>query len=212
MIKAIIVANGFNKKNVSIHFFSKYDIVLFLDGAINDYDINIVKNISKYKILGDFDSVSHDILSQYPIENIVKKISQDITDFEFSLEYLLNNYYDINLEVFNWYDTYEIDHVMSNFITCIKYSKNMNIKLTNDKSCIYILNSDQRKCLQLSCKIGDIISIVSYSDINGLKYNGLKYNVTTPTLPIFWNGVRNVAIKNDVKIEIESGIVGIFHN
>ncbi len=212
MIKALIIANGANEKNISSDFFSKYDIVLFLDGAINGYDINFVKSVSNYKIFGDFDSVDPDILSQYHVDNIVKKTSQDITDLEFCLEYLLNNYCDVNLELFNWYDTREIDHVMSNFITCIKYSKNMNIILVSNQSIIHILSSEKRNNLELSCKIGDIVSVISYSEVIGLKYSGLKYDIESPTLPIFWNGIRNVAIKNDVKIQIESGVIAIFYN
>jgi thiamine pyrophosphokinase len=212
MTNALIIANGYLNRPILIDLYNKYDVVLFLDGAINKYDINVVKNIHNYKILGDLDSAYHDILSQYPIENIVEKTSQDITDFEFSLEYLLNNYYNINLEVLNWYDTSEIDHVMSNFITCIKHSKNMNIKLVNDKSCICVLNSQQRKRIQLSCKIGDVVSVISYSEVIGLKYKGLEYSIKSPTLPIFWNGIRNVAVNNNVEIEIDSGVIAIFHN
>ena len=92
-----------------------------------------------------------------------------------------------------------MDHTLSNIICLLRTNFPSRILDKDHDICIPI------KKLELKGKKGDIISVIPISEIKGLTYSGLKWNIKNKNIGTGWIGTSNEMISNKALISLKSG-------
>jgi len=189
-----VVANG-ELKNKLWHTqkFSESHLVIAADGGANNcYDIGITPDY----VIGDMDSIERDVLEAMQSNTRVKvKVdkNQDKTDLQLALELAKKHGKDIT--VYCAIGS-RIDHTIANFL-CIEpgirvQDPNNNVTIVEDKT-------------KIKGKPGDLISVIAISEVKGLKYTGLKWNVNNLDVDSGWIGISNELTSSEASISLNSG-------
>lgn len=208
MIKTIIVSGGEINKETLIKIFlnNKFDNIIASDRGLEElHNYNIKPNY----IIGDFDSISTNILDKYVNDsttNIIKlNPEKDYTDTHMAAK-LAIQLQSNNVTIIGATGT-RMDHTISNIhilkefidnnIECIIINENNKIKLINKKT---ILNIDNEY------KYTSLIPLTT--SVEGLTLKGFKYPLLNATLNIGQSiGISNEQIKDKATINISDGIL-----
>lgn len=176
--------------------------LLAADGAAaNLINIGIIPDY----IIGDldsFDKTKFDI--KFKNTQIIRIEDQETNDFEKNLKFAIeNNYKSILILGFHGGD---LEHTFNNWSVLIKYAAKLNLCIC-DKSRYGIPVSQS---FLLKCNVGEMISLIPQPSAN-LKTTGLKWELHSESLTLgLREGARNVAVQNEVTIEIEEGSLTVF--
>lgn len=152
-------------------------VVVAVDGALHLFQRC---GIRPHLILGDFDSVSSEVLADFTeIERVSYSTDKDQTDGELALRYLLERSYD-SIDIYGAIDTeFETDQMLANIFSLAlvnEYSRASGVKiaarLVDHIQHIYLLENDS---LELAGKAGDILSLVPISPQVTLSVSGVKW-------------------------------------
>ncbi len=187
-----------------IHFFSNFKNIEIIaaDGAgLKLLNMNIKPNV----IIGDLDTFYKNPINQTLEDIIIIQISeQETNDFEKALNYILNyGFKDILILGFHGG---ELEHTLNNWSVFKKFSPLLNM-------CIYDIDRyaiPVNKFFEFKCKIYETISLVPQPKAV-VSTEGLQWELTNETLELgVREGIRNIALKNSIKINIIEGELLLF--
>ncbi len=158
--------------------------VVAVDGALQLFQRF---GLRPHLILGDFDSVTHEVLEDFAeIEKVSYSTDKDQTDGELALRYLLDRGYD-KLDIFGAIDTeFETDQMLANIFALSianEYSRASGVRvaarLVDHIQHIYLLENES---LSLSGQAGHLLSIVPISQQVTLSVSGVKWPLQEATI------------------------------
>ncbi len=198
-----IVANGYvSDYNFFKNRLDQADFIICADGGAKHlYKIKKIPDI----IIGDLDSLCKKQISYFEckkVKFIKYPAKKDATDTELATDYAkeMNPYEIIYLACTG----NRIDHVLSN-ISMLKRNLDNNIlsRITDENNEIFLIN----KCIEISGEIGDIISLVPYSQtVKGIYSKGLEYPLKNFTMKSGTSiGISNRLVLSKAKITIKKG-------
>lgn len=200
-MKGLLILNG--EKTDSLPYAKDYNYIFVADGALTEAK----KSISRIDlVVGDFDSLSY-IPNDYPILPLEKE--KDYTDGEIALDALIKIGCD-SIDIY-WALGDRFDHTLGN-LSLLKIAKDQNVAATIiSKKVLVTLVSGK---YEVSGVFNKIISLLPFSDeahiLNG---EGLMYVTSDLTLTkSMTRGISNVAIKDDVSINVDYGEILVIIN
>ena len=194
-MRIIIVAGS---KHQTFHEYKKQDGDFFI--GIEDGAYEIIKHGYNLDVaVGDFDTTTHyDEICAKALNIIKYPKEKDEIDLELALMYVLNNYPEHEVYVYNATQG-RIDHELITIKLLIKYH-NLNIHLINDSEEVVYLTSDY-----LISKPNIRFSLIPFSNCC-IEIIGAKYNLPKTTLSINDNFTSsNQSLSNNTIIKIYDG-------
>ncbi|KRQ86933.1 Thiamine pyrophosphokinase [Caloramator mitchellensis] len=183
------------------------DYIFCADGGANYvYEIGLVPDF----LIGDFDSINMDVLSEFQNKgiNIIQYPQEkDFTDTELCI----NKAIEMGCSVICIIGGVggRIDHTLAN-LNILHYINTKGAKgyFVTDEFNIYLVSNE----IELIGSKGDLISIIPiFNDAKGLSTKGLKYGLENSTIefgkPL---GISNIMVENRCEIKIKKGEVLVF--
>jgi thiamine pyrophosphokinase len=209
-MKALIMANG-EYGNLEWYRIRarNYQLIICADGGANQAArLGIVPDM----VIGDMDSIEekHRLeLQSVGAQFFPFSTDKDFTDTQLAMEIAEEKG---AKSITIWGGTgNRLDHSLANIFSAIRYvNSGIHVQLESPKETIYYVK-DQ---LSLHGNIGDIVSVLALGEeASGVSLTGLKYPLVKATLeanlPI---GISNSMVTSDALIQVESGILAVFHN
>jgi thiamine pyrophosphokinase len=149
-------------------------------------------------IIGDFDSLPRPTKG-----NVIYKVSQELTDTEFALEYCLKHgYKDVVLVGILGS---RLDHFLANIFLGYRF----NLTIIEGKQTLYFVSSK----INLAGKKGDLISLIPLSDCLGVTTEGLEWPLQGETLKVGTSrGISNVMTGKSARVSLEKGRLLVVYN
>jgi thiamine pyrophosphokinase len=197
---ALIIANGESCSMDLLEQLLEWSpTVIVLDGAL-DRVMSLGIKVDVW--LGDFDHAKEPRadLEAYPLKKVVAP-DQNKTDLEKGFEYLLaEGYPAVNVV---WATGLRMDHTLNNFHSLVRYGREIKIVFFDDFSTTYLLPAHFEKWYPA----GTPLSLIPYGQANGVKSEGLAYELNHPVLKLgTLTSSSNAALGDGiVKITYESG-------
>ena len=192
----LIVANG-DVNNISWYDFiiKEADQVIAVDGGAD----NCIKlGVTPDYIIGDLDSISLEAKTKFEKKSrLIYDGDQNKTDMQLAIN--LSNSLKPEKIIFTGTIGNRIDHTIANIFS-LAHAK-ADSKIVDEYNEVYFV----KKNLELSGKKGDLVSILSVSDVQGLTYEGLKWNLNKADVPSGWIGICNEMIEEKAKISLAYG-------
>jgi len=191
----VAIANGDPPSSslVSSLLNSKKKLVA-IDGGLNICD---QFHLKPDLILGDFDSVSSDLLSKYSDIPQVNLPDQTKCDLQKALEYLVSHSAP-SVTVLGATGQ-RIDHTLTNICLLCLYP--VKVKIETEKEQLFALPSNTF----LPCKRNQTLSLIPMGDVINVKTSGLKWDLNGETLNKHFIGISNIALQESVSISFEKG-------
>lgn len=204
--KALFVGNG-DLESVDLiinKIDNKYDYIIALDGGIRHCKtLNLDVNL----IIGDFDSVTKNDITGY---SLIKKNTQDLTDFEFARDYCYNNFNVTKIDAICMASLSRMDHSLFNIyqvLVNLKYEIDMKLITKN-----HIFMSFGSGKYVIPCKMQQTISLMTFVKTFINSTENLRWNLTDHKTEEPWFSISNIAEKNFFNLDIESGSVLVIIN
>lgn len=202
---AVLFLNG-NKPNIKIinKFLSKKSLIVSADGASNYLKhMKVIPDV----IIGDLDSITSKNLKYYSKKKvkIVKLEEQETTDFEKSLNYIIN----LKIKKISVFGAMSkrYDHTLNNFSVLKRYYKNNDITFYDNKYVSFFCS----KSITFKYKKNKIVSFLGIPYATGIVTEGLKYPLENETLYFgIREGTLNESIADIVKIKFKKGDLLLF--
>lgn len=194
--KALLFLNG--EVGEKYPNFADYRQIFATDGAYNKIKDDVPLNT----VIGDLDSsrnIGEDVTT-------IHTPNQDYTDFEKSLDYLMNQNYQ-TVDVYNAHGG-DGDHYLGNLSIAMKFHGRIHIRFFSDTQIYYYVN----RTIVINDIKDKMVSIFPFPKCV-VSTQGLKWNVdkTAFTLGDVL-GIRNIAISDKVKITRHKGGYFLFIN
>jgi thiamine pyrophosphokinase len=202
-MRALIVANGeLPSLKILSRAISRSDFVLAADGGANRLE---AAGCAFNAVLGDFDSISPDILrGAVPIE----APDQNFTDLDKAVAYLLAQGY--NTITMTAVGGERIDHTFGALSVLVKYGRLVDLILLDDFAEARLVD----KSVSFETEPGQTISLLPLTPSCNIFTTGLKWNLNGEDLTAgIRDGISNEAIESLVSISVESGdLVAYVHH
>lgn len=204
MKNAIVLANGQAPSKTVFKYLANagYDYLICADGGANSaYKLGIIPDV----IVGDFDSINHDVLKLFKSKSeIVKIVRQNDTDVEKCLKYCIKK--KIKEVILTGATGDRLDHSFCNLGIVLKYFHKIKIKIIHQKSVL----SAQSGLVEFDTVKGETISLYGISDKTRITSSGLKFPLKKTALPFGKReSTSNSASGNKVKLNITGGNIFI---
>ncbi|MFZ2189658.1 MAG: thiamine diphosphokinase [Candidatus Magasanikiibacteriota bacterium] len=199
-MKILIIANG-EIKNYGFYTYliSQSALVICADGGANHCPgLDVVPDY----VIGDFDSVSKDLLEELKNNHKTKVIydpDQDKTDLELAIK-LAESFQPEEINIIGAIGD-RMDHTLANIICLDQVNRKIKAKIINEKNEIELIED----ICEIEGERDDIVSIIPLNLVTGLTYEGLKYGVKNKQVDLGWIGVCNRLENDTAKIKINSG-------
>lgn len=180
----------------------------YLVCADRGYDHALQMGLVPALVIGDMDSVKHDIPDCIP--QIVRNPKKDETDTQLALDYLTEKGYN-KIRLFACLGG-RIDHQYANLQLLERYyRKNIWLSMEDETSEIFLIGDGMR--LEVIGCHGDIVSVFAVSKAaEGIDMEHLEYALHHGTLhrdtPM---GISNVMLADTCSISVDKGILLIIH-
>ncbi|MEG0309449.1 MAG: thiamine diphosphokinase [Eubacterium sp.] len=207
-MKGIIFTNGsYLEVRFYLSYLQKYPeaMIICADGGTN---FAKKAGIKPDLIIGDMDSVSQKILTQYTKEGVtILKASthKNETDTELAVEYCIKKGFE-EVVLFGALGD-RLDHSFGNLYLLNRLLKaGIKGKIINEKNCIFLVEHQ----VELEVKKGDTVSILSFVDRSeGINLRGFEYPVTEGVMEHYLPGygISNVALEEHPIISVKKGIL-----
>lgn len=190
----LIVANGTIK---NVHFYKKIikkaNVIIAADGGAD----NCIKlGVSPNYIIGDLDSISNKSKEKFK-KLVIHDNDQNTTDMEKAISLAKKLGYK-NLAIIGAIGS-RMDHSLSNIITLFKTK--IPSKIIDESNEVFAVEKE----IEIKGKKGDIVSIIPVSRVEGLTYDGLKWNVKNKNVDAGWTGTSNIMTGVKATIKLKSG-------
>ncbi len=200
--KCIILANGKPpRKQVIKYLFNKgYTTLICADGGANSaHRMNLIPDY----IIGDLDSITKSTYEHFKIISKIIKISrQNDTDVEKALKLAIKKGYDEAMLLAVTGD--RLDHTFCNLGIVLKFYSKIRTKIIAENSVLTTLSKNNI----IKSIPGEIISLYGFNRKTKITTVGLKYPLKKDSLPFGEKeSTSNVSTKNEIKINVEGGII-----
>ena len=181
-------------------------IIICADGGANiAHEINVKPHI----IIGDFDSISNDVLAHfksYKDISITPSADQNTTDLQKALNLIRDDC--THISIFGALGG-RMDHVLANILLLEQYKHPMRFTLHDEDHDIRIITND----FTFSGQVGDKVGVLPLRPIEKLTYDGLKYPADGIEGPytLGWLGTSNVLEKEQATIYMQGGAAILIH-
>jgi len=210
--RILIVTGGTISKEFAKEYLKDqiFDVVIAVDSGLAYVE---ELNIPVHYIVGDFDSVSPDLLQKYEnkvVESsiVIKKFNpiKDATDTQMAIELAL----ELNAEeiVILGATGTRIDHMLANIhLLYLPLNKNIKAIILDEYNKIYLVN--QNTTIYKNQLYGPYISLQPFTEVvTEVTLQGFKYPLMKRTMHIGDSlGVSNEVTSAQAKITIQSGIL-----
>jgi thiamine pyrophosphokinase len=171
-------------------------VVIAADGGANSCrKFNVVPDY----IVGDFDSVAKSTLAAFKeTSQIIYDASQESTDFEKALQ-IARSLKPKKISVFGGFGG-DLDHQMGNIL-----SLTPECVMQNEEQTALVV----QKRLSIRGSIGQFVSVIALSPVEGLSYSGLTWKAPKGKLPAGWLGIRNTFAKGNANIHLKKGRIAV---
>lgn len=163
-------------------------------------------------VVGDMDSIDQEELAYLEgegVEILTVPPEKDFTDTQLALDTFRQKGIE---QVVIWGGVGDrMDHTLANLLSAVSFVRGgMKVSFESPTVSIYIV-TDQ---LVLRGNVGDIVSILAIGDdAKGVSLTGFQYPLSLHTLKTFEPiGISNVMTQREAVIQVESGILAVFHN
>ena len=193
-----IVANGRPlESKLAKHTVKKALIIIAVDGGALACKKSGIKPDF---IIGDFDSISRDLLDHYHDVEIIHIEDQYSTDMEKALNFATSLDPDkiIVLSAFGK----RMDHTSANLLFLTEYNEKVPVAIYDNYGCMTILKEGKHV---LKYKRGTLISFFSPHPVKNLSLQGFRYDVQNQNYDPYFVGMSNVCEQDECIIEFESG-------
>jgi thiamine pyrophosphokinase len=202
MKKALILANGDPPLKRDINYFKSkgYTTLICSDGGSNiAYKMKIVPDL----VIGDFDSIKQETLDYFRDKSkVIRMERQNDTDVEKAIKFLIKKKYEKVILLGATGD--RLDHTICNLGIVLKFFDRINISVLHRKSFL----TAHSGFVSLKTVKNEVISIYGFDNNTEITSRGLKYRLKRESLPFGKReSTSNVAIRNNVELEISSGII-----
>lgn len=191
--RAVLFING-DLAKLSQLSLEKSDFLIGVDGGVR-----LIRNLGLKPdlIIGDFDS------SIQPKRGAVIKVSQNLTDAEFALNYCVKQGFK-ELVLVGILGR-RLDHLLANIFLGFRF----NLTIIENKQILYFVTSGR----VLEGRPGDLVSLIPLlGDCRGVTTVGLKWRLQGETLKVGSSrGVSNVMTKNRVRIGLKKGLLLVIY-
>jgi thiamine pyrophosphokinase len=202
-MKAVIIANGslVNQNSIKKEFNDADYLICADGGAQHAYKLGIIPHY----IMGDLDSIDHEVLDYYTskdVEIIRYPKDKDFTDTELCIQKAVELGCNKICLIAALGD--RIDHTFGNIgLLHIIKNSGANGYIASDNCYIYLCTDE----LEVKGNIGDIVSVIPFKgDIEGITLKGLKYPLNNFKLefgkPL---GISNEMVEEECKIIVQEG-------
>ncbi len=195
-MKIAVIANGILEDHeFHKHTIQKHNLIICADGGANHAQkLGITPNY----IIGDMDSVKPEVLEEFKQSKIIRDSNQDTTDVELAIQLAESlNATEINLFCATGN---RLDHTIANII-CL--TKNPLIKIINNKNEMHVINKET----EVTGEKGSNVSIIPLTNVQGLSYEGLKWQLNNKNVSMGWLGICNQITNSPAKIKLTNGQV-----
>ena len=182
-----------------------FDEIIGVDNGIAHlFDRSLIPS----KVLGDFDSITPDLLKKVEnmnIDLISYEPNKDKTDFELSLD-IINEPEDKNIFIIGGEEG-EIDHLFSIFSLVINYEFVTNVTwLYMDKTIVFKNN------MSIFLNEGTKFSVVPITNLNKLTISGAKWNLNEENVEAGSSKtLRNESVENQIMINCNEGLFSVIY-
>jgi thiamine pyrophosphokinase len=208
-MKLTIIANGtLNDIEYHKNIIKDSDKIICADGGANN--VKLLDIIPDY-VIGDMDSVDKETLEDLKNNNKTEVIidsNQNKTDLELAIE-IANSLNPTEIILIGAIGV-RIDHTIANILSLEKLNQKnqdnnlIKIRLIDNKNEISILD-ELNNSIEIDGKKNDIVSIIALADVEGLTYQGLKWELNNFSAKSGWIGVCNKMISNKASVKLISG-------
>lgn len=206
-MRIIIIGNGEIKdKSLISDNINNDDIIVCCDGGLN---YAFEEGFMPKCIIGDFDSVSEQILNFFKNKSVhIREFpkEKDCTDMELCLEFSIELAKTINADeiiILGGLGS-RFDHSLANINILVKAVKNgVKASLVNENNKIYIINKE----IEITGKKGDLVSLLPLTEkVLNVKTSGLYYELDGKDLNFGVSlGVSNVMTGDKANVKIDDG-------
>ena len=177
-------------------------------GVDNGTSHLFARSLIPSKVLGDFDSITPDLLKKVEnmnIDLISYEPNKDKTDFELSLD-SINEPKDKNIFIIGGEEG-EIDHLFSIFSLVINYEFVTNVTwLYMDKTIVFKNN------MSIFLNEGTKFSVVPITNLNKLTISGAKWNLNEENIEAgSTKTLRNESVENQIMISCNEGLFSVIY-
>jgi thiamine pyrophosphokinase len=156
-------------------------------------------------IIGDFDSVSRELLEHFHDVEVIHLEDQYSTDMEKALNFATSLSPDrlIVLSAFGK----RMDHTGANLLFLTEYNEQIPVTIYDNYGCMRILKAGEHI---LNYPPGTIISFFSPYPVKNLTLKGFRYNLENQNNDLYFVGISNVCEQTKNFIKFDSGPVFLY--
>lgn len=211
MKKALLISGGHIDNNYIESYLKSrhYDIIIAIDGGLEKaYEMGIVPT----HIIGDFDTVSEEILNKYTDNESVRIVrlmpEKDFSDTQSAISAAIQNDC-THIEIIGGTGT-RLDHTIANIHTLqMALDKCDDAVIVNENNRIRLVNG--RKIIDKENVFGKYISFLPLTDkVRGVVLKGFKYPLDNYEFDIHKSlslGVSNEMAEDRAEIDVAEGIL-----
>ncbi|MFN4199749.1 MAG: thiamine diphosphokinase [Fervidobacterium gondwanense] len=196
-MKASIILNG----NSNGTMYITGELIVACDGGAEELRR---RGIVPHVLIGDMDSISDDTLEYFESKGVKIQVyphEKDETDFELALNYIFKHGA-TEVEILNWQGE-RIDMILAMIGLMSKYD---NVTAISDNCEVGVIRAGENSDRTLKAIHGEIWSFIPLCSaefsIEGFKYKfDGNMEITSPI------GVSNIALNNEVKVNVRQGKV-----
>lgn len=191
-----LVANGVIRDYSLIgRLIRAYERVVAVDGGLfYCQQMNIIPDL----LIGDFDSVTPELLQQYShIPKLQFPTDKDDTDLELALQVV--NTPDVEAIGLFGVMGHRVDHALNNLSLACRFSK---IVVETETESIFCIDCEKH----IDCLQGQKLSLLPLnSPVIGVTTTGLKWELKNATFDKYFRSISNVCLGRSVQIHVDSG-------
>lgn len=198
----LIIANGEPPRNSLLQeLVDQSNIIIAADGGSN---ICFRKNIYPDFIVGDLDSIEPQILSNFKDCQIIKISDQSTHDLFKAIDFTKT----LNPHIIRIVAAFgkRLDHSMANLLLLQQMYKTLPLEFYDSHGRLSMLSGNQK----IEMPVGQIISLFSFLPVHGVTLEGFKYSLENNDYPDGFNGLSNIAVREDVRIRIKKGSLYLY--
>ncbi len=202
-MNALVVANGTPPSPELLQsLLSTNQLIVAADGAA---DFLYDHGLRDFIVIGDFDSVSPEILNSIPVTHQIRDDNQENSDLEKAIQYCASKNAD---RIFITGTTGKrLDHTLTAVSLMVKYAGLLRMRMITDEVEVLAV----AVAAEIIGKPGDIISLIAMGEAKSVNLTGVKWPLKDETILPGSRGVSNVMISNKARITVGRGVVLLTH-
>jgi thiamine pyrophosphokinase len=203
--RAIIICNGrLSPGRFLREIVENYELIVCADGGAN---IAFSRGIIPDIIIGDLDSIRSDVLKYFKRRKVkfIHDTNQENTDIEKAIDYLIEHGYR-RIDIISAGGG-RFDHMLGNLSVLWKYHGRADLRIIDRMGEVKFITGS----VKMEVEPGDIISLLPLGEkADIIRTVGLKYKLKDEPLYFNGRGISNVAINDEIMIEVKRGGLFVF--